>query len=603
MSTSAVRYVVYIDGGAQSTAVLQALENKALQTDKAMAGLNGTAGSLGSTIKNLAFGAGLHSAFGAAKDWIQDAADLETAMKRIQFSSDNLEEGAKNIAFISSEVDKFRIPLQMAMDDYGKFLAMLSGSGLAGDEVRKLHDEILTIAKIKGLDPGQLSAGVMNLGKMIEAGSMDAKHLRPLEMQLSGIGKFLADEMGTTIHGLAVMRNDGLLTRADPAALTRAVEKQARSVEGHLGEAVRTMQSELDDLGNAWLRFKTSLVLDNKEQIHELFATLKDGIKYLSDHRDDIMRFADVVVTLGKAFLVFRARQIALSAYSAFMLGFTGRSAAVVTAAEAQAIAFNTLAASIERLNYIQAKQAGMGTLAAMSAANAAALEGAAGGAAVSATAAAGAAGVAGAGAGAAAAGSGSAILAALGSLVMPVFLVGAAGSIGESLGIFDDTPFEGSFNLDAWKRLLRGELPFEDGRAPYFVRERDKWREMHRVSADTDQKDAILSFLRSEGALSKDTDMGWAKSMGWVGQTAPALLKKLTSQGKPTSSSAPGHIAPPNDRILGQRVINYNIRIGEINGIKDNHPVEQMDVKRLGNAVRDEIMTILHDSQIRNGD
>jgi tape measure domain-containing protein len=600
MSTSAVRYVVYIDGGAQSTAVLQALENKALQTDKAMAGLNGTAGGLGSTIKNLAFGAGLRSAFGAAKDWIQDAADLETAMKRIQFSSDNFEEGAKNIAFISAEVDKFRIPLQMAMDDYGKFLAMLAGSGVAGDEVRKLHDEILTIAKIKGLDAGQLSAGVMNLGKMIEAGAMDARHLRPLEMQLSGIGKFIADEMGTTIHGLAVLRNKGALTNVDPMVLLRAVEKQAASLESHLPEATKTMQSELNDISNAWLRFKTSLVFDNKEQIHELFATLKDGIKYLSDHRDDIMRFAGAVVTLGKAFLVFRAGQIATSAYSAFMLGFTGQSAAVVTAAEAQAIAFNTLAASIERLNYIQATQAGMGTLAAMSAANAAALEGAAGGAAVSAAAAAGAAGVAGAGAGAAAAGSGSAILAALGSLVMPVFLVGAAGGIGESLGLWDDTPFEGVFSLEQWKRVLSGEA---GQKAPYFVRERDKWREMHRVAADIDQKDAILSFLRSEGALSKDTDMGWAKSMGWVGQTAPALLKKLTSQGKPTSSSAPGHIAPPNDRILGQRVINYNIRIGEINGIKDNHPVEQMDVKRLGNAVRDEIMTILHDSQIRNGD
>jgi hypothetical protein len=45
---------------------------------------------------------------------------------------------------------KLRIPLMQATEAYGDFLAMVKGSHLASNEVRRLHDEVLTIAKIKG---------------------------------------------------------------------------------------------------------------------------------------------------------------------------------------------------------------------------------------------------------------------------------------------------------------------------------------------------------------------------------------------------------------------------------------------------------------------
>jgi tape measure domain-containing protein len=151
---------------------------------------------------------------------------------------------------------------------------MLAGSGIASDTVRQLHDNILMIAKIKGLDPGQLSAGVMNLGKMLEAGTMDARHLRPLEMQLSGIGKFIADEMGTTIHGLAVMRNKGLLSAADPMVLLKAVEKQAASLAQFLPESTQTLASGMAEVSNAWLDFKNNLVLEHKEDIVQVMHAL-----------------------------------------------------------------------------------------------------------------------------------------------------------------------------------------------------------------------------------------------------------------------------------------------------------------------------------------
>ena len=115
----------------------------------------------------------------------------------------------------------------------------------------------------------------MNLGKMLEAGGMDARHLRPLEMQLSGIGQYIARLMGTTVHGLAEMRNKGLLSAADPKILLEAVKQQAADLEKFLPESLTTLQSGLNEVSNAWLEFKNNLVLENKAEIIGLFKGMQ----------------------------------------------------------------------------------------------------------------------------------------------------------------------------------------------------------------------------------------------------------------------------------------------------------------------------------------
>lgn len=576
-----VQYVVYIGGVPQAQAALQTLESSANKTEGAL-------GNLRSTMTAIASAAGLHFGLSGLKnlamDALEGAADYETAVKRIIFSSDTLEEGRKNVEFIRHEVEKFKIPLQEATHDYGTFLAMLAGSGIASDTVRTLHDNILMIAKIKGLDPGQLSAGVMNLGKMLEAGTMDARHLRPLEMQLSGIGKFIADEMGTTVHGLAVMRNKGLLSAADPMVLLKAVEKQAASLAQFLPESTQTLASGMAEVSNAWLDFKNNLVLEHKEDIVQVMHALKDGVAYLAAHKEDIISTGKLVLTLTEYYLKFRGAMLlvntAQQAYSAFTIGLAGRSAAVVSSVTSQAAAFNALALAMERVAYATEVMAG------------ASLSGAVG---------LGAAGIPLANAGMAAGVSGAATSGAAGvaagaglSFVSGALLVAlAAGSIvALSNAIAGDTvagPTTKVLTPSGGVLDAAGIDPNKNPLVGHFGVDSSIFDLSHNVFTNA------VDTLYTQQKWIKDTlDKPWFVPQD---EADKAMGKKPPAK----TPNAPHKIAPISDKVTGQRIVTYNISIKEINGIKENTVKEggKMDTTDVEKRLREVILDVLKDSQI----
>lgn len=560
-----VRYVVYIGGVQQAQAGLNQMEQSANRAERGITNLNGALRTMSGA---LGVGFGAHALVSFAKDAVQSAADYEGAMKRIVFASSSMEEGQKNLAFIRAEVDKFRIPLQEATDDYGKFLAMLAGSDIAGDQVRELHDQILTIAKIKGLDAGQLSAGVMNLGKMLEAGGMDARHLRPLEMQLSGIGQYIANLMGTTVHGLAEMRNKGLLSAADPKILLEAVKRQAADLEKFLPESLTTLQSGLNDVSNAWLEFKNNLILENKAEIIDLFKGMQDGVKYLSEHKEDIRSIAHFVVTAAKAWVGYHAAMLlvntANSTYRAFTQGYAGQSAAIVSAAETQAVAFNSLAMAMERVAFATEAMAG------------ASLTGIRG---------LGTLGIPLAGAGAATAASAEAGALAGVSVVSGALLVAlAAGSI---VAITEAMRGEAASNTG---RVLSPGTGFYD--AQFLGR---------------NYTDTLGYNITPAGDTTYNTRMRYgvySSAMGgnqWDKLSPGMQAKVIQSATKKPESDNSFKIKPPTDKVTGQRVVTYNISIKEINGIKENTVNEggKMNEEDFAERMKQVILSTLRDSHI----
>lgn len=161
-----VRYVVTLESGSV-TRGLKEMEQQALQAEGGVRSLNASLREM-ADVAALSLIANQIISFG--KDAVQGAADYEVAMMRIKNVSKSTAEGLANISFINSEVDKLKIPLQDAADAYGTFLVRIANSGLAGDQVRKLHDEILSIAKVTGATPGKMDAAVLDVGKMLAEG-------------------------------------------------------------------------------------------------------------------------------------------------------------------------------------------------------------------------------------------------------------------------------------------------------------------------------------------------------------------------------------------------------------------------------------------------
>ena len=585
-----VRYVVTIDGRTQAISVLRDMESAAVRTESSIMSLNaalkGMAGAFG-------VGFGLNALVSFGKDAVQGAADYETAVKRIKFASNSLAEGAENIAFIGKEVDKFRIPLQQATDDYGKFLAQVAGSGMATSQVQKLHDELLMIGKIKGLDMGQLSAGVMNLGKMLEAGAMDARHLRPLEQQLSGIGKFIADEMGTTVHELAKLRNKGKLTDIDPVVLLRAIEKQAKSLAQFLPESLTTINSEMADVGNAWLRFKNDLVFENRADLQSLFTTLKDSISWMSSHKSEIIATGKAILLFAEAWLKVKTVMAAINLVSAtrqgLLAGLAGETVIHTRAVTAQALAYNELAIAMQRLNYVAATQAGMPTLAAMSAARAAELE-------------AGAltAGAA-AGAGVKTVAAGGGLLASAGKMVIPVAIAYfTADAIGQMFPFTDARGESGNF-IDKYPWQLVDDM-MEKRRLRTWARDQGYSSTQIDFFDENGYFDKLGRINTGYGTVSKEDQVMNLAAMGLKDPMSKPYNPYFDQTKFSKADKGGTRITPPNDRIAGQRPVTYNINIKEINGIKENKVSEgaKLNTDDVANKLRDIIISIVNDSQLR---
>lgn len=355
MNNTSVTYSLYLNSNVKQN--LAQTETAALSLDKTMSNLS-------KTVHHLGFGFIAANAFGFLKSGIEDAAKYQDAINRIKFASENLKEGFKNMAFIRQEAIDLKIPLQQTTDAYGKFLAMVQGSGMASQKVRELHDNLLVIGKIKHLDPSLMDAGVLNLGKMLEAGGLDARHLRPLEQQLSGIGSFLAREIGTNIQGLRKMIHAGEAATIDPQLLVNAIKKQAESLRHHLPEALDSLQSHIDDTKNSWLEFKNNLVLDYRDEIIDFFKSLRDLIKYISDNKDGLKKFGEAIVFIGKAYLLYKVSLTAVNTvkgiYQALEKTSLGNVSSVVSSNsakaksyDAQAVSVSNLAKEIQALNFV----------------------------------------------------------------------------------------------------------------------------------------------------------------------------------------------------------------------------------------------------------
>jgi len=234
----------------------------------------------------------LKKGFDMAKDFVvsslHEYMEYQTSMLRIKNVSLSEGEGLKNQSFIMSEIDKFKIPMQEAISGYGEFLTMVRGAHITGDETRKLHDEILTISKVTGLATGQMDAAVRNLGKLLEEGKLESRHLRPLSYQLSGLMPYIAKEMGMSSGELSakMSKNKGLASMnggqgVDSTILMVAVEKFAKDLEKGLPEALRTVQSGANDLKNALSMSKIGLVeaLNKSGELAAVMSGMGDWIR------------------------------------------------------------------------------------------------------------------------------------------------------------------------------------------------------------------------------------------------------------------------------------------------------------------------------------
>lgn len=255
----------------------------------------------------------LEKAFRVGADFIkgsfEDYMKYEQSMLRIKNVSQN---GAVDQTFIKTEANKYKIDLQDAIDTYGEFLTMVRGSGLSGENIRKLHDNVLLVSKVTGLKGAQLDAGIRNMGKLLEEGKLESRHLRPLTYQMSGLMPYIAAELKmkpgelssliSKSRGLAGLNNG---RGVESTILMDAMDKFANDLRTKLPESLQTTRSSFTDLKNALLESKIGFIehIEKNKQLTSGLNSITEFIKndfssmllVLSDRFSDLLTFLEKI--------------------------------------------------------------------------------------------------------------------------------------------------------------------------------------------------------------------------------------------------------------------------------------------------------------------
>jgi len=295
MPQSGVRYVVTLqDLTAPAFNTMNANANKVEAT---IAGLQRSLNGMASTI---GVGLGIY----AIKDAVKEYAQYEQSLIRIKNVSESVTEGMKNQNFILAEAKKFKIDIAEATDSFGEFLTMIRGAHIASSDVRKLHDELLLIGKVTALPQSQMDASVRNLGKLLEEGALEGRHLRPLMYQLSGLAPYVASQLNLTTQQFEKYLSSGKLTKSalDSKMLLNAVSQYAKDLTPKLNESLNSTQSSLNELHNAFFEMKNDLVVALKPSIMGFIDMMKTSAHWISENSDMVASLIKGVVGLSIAY-------------------------------------------------------------------------------------------------------------------------------------------------------------------------------------------------------------------------------------------------------------------------------------------------------------
>jgi len=374
------RQVVYnLQLNSNVLASLQAHESAARNLDSSMWQLQKTLAAFG-------VGLGAHYLKDFVQGAVEGAADYEVAMLRIKNASENATQGLKNQFFIRDEVSKFKIDLQDAADSYGSFLLKIKNAGLSSDVQRTLFDNLQTISKVSGLPQNELDATIRNISIMLGEGVLEARHLRGLSYVHPQIVPFLAKELGlkdddllhkdneqeeaTALQKLSRLISSGKLTKLGLPAdiIVRAVQSYKEAVEGGLPEALKTITSETNDLHNAWLDFKNSVVMDLKPELIGFFHGLGDAVGWMKEHKAGLEAIGGVLFHVLKGYAEFKLLQLGInlttSAYASIQGLFIRNTITQTSSTAALNTQMEILNANMRALILLQSEVAvGMGAI------------------------------------------------------------------------------------------------------------------------------------------------------------------------------------------------------------------------------------------------
>lgn len=536
-------------------------EANAMRFEGVVNNINSGLRTLGSV---LGVGIGVHYFTSA----IEEFAKYETALIRIKNASKNAADGIANQKFIMSEATNLKLPIDEATEAYGKFLSQIGNSEVASEKIRALHHDVLVITKSLGMPAAKMDAAVLDIGKLLGEGVMEAKTTRALERVLPRLTNTLAEQYGVSRQVLSRALSSGAFTKAAKPSdvLLNVMHELADQLKGGLPEALNSTQSALNEVHNAWFDFKKDVISDLKPQIFDAMEGIKTATHWLKEHKGAVEGVLKALATIIPLYIGYKTAVGAINFVSNLLVSNAVKE---VSATEAKTIAYNALATAMERVAFATES---------MAASQIASFTPWAGGVGSAASGAAAAEGVEVA---AATGGIAATVTSVLGTATVAAALFALYNSWISRLkplneGDFIDYSQGTNYASQAFKGAPKIEVNYQSKNDMGIVRPI-----VDSIKQQQDEQKADPNFK-----YPWQTEEAKKKAKGGIG--------------------GGGSIFPEKDKVTGNRPITYNITIKEMNGVNNStfelQSLSKTDTSEFADKLLGEMINVLNDSQIRQG-
>jgi tape measure domain-containing protein len=234
---------------------MQGAASDTKRLDDGMGKLERTVGRVG----KLAAG---YFAFGSIKDFavdvVQSTARMQSFNNSIMASARNEAEGANNLRFLNSEVDRLGTNLFAAQAGYKTFQGSVMGTNIQGAKANTIFRQVSEASTVLGLSAEQTEGSFLALGQMISKGTVQAEELRgQLAERIPGAFQIGARAMGVSTEKLGDMMKEGLVKADD--FLVKFGNELEKTFGGKLANALQSTTAQLNRMGTAWERLKVNI--------------------------------------------------------------------------------------------------------------------------------------------------------------------------------------------------------------------------------------------------------------------------------------------------------------------------------------------------------
>lgn len=604
-----VKYIVEIDTQTSAIPGLVGMEREVTSLESTILGLKNDVMGLGYAL-GITFATRQVYDFG--KEIVNTQAKLEGFRNLINFSSKDVVDAGKNQAEILKTITDYRLPIMETYDQYSRFLGAIKGTPIEGEKARQTFDDLAKTLAVMHLPAERTGRALYAVQEMFAEGRVQTRHfLRQLAIALPGI-----DAEAAKVMGVSIAQFNEMLTKKAGHGQINAYEflpklfrELAKDWGQNLPTALHSTQAELIDLNNQWIEFKDDIGTKLKPELVSLFKTLKDGITWMKTHEADLISWGKLIIKVGEYYVGYRIAVTALNTVQGLWAALSTSQVSKLTtetiAVNSQTAAVNALTASIERLNFVQnATNASFiataeGTVLANTVGNryvATATSGAAGAE----------AGVLAGGAAAA----GTSLATTVAGVLAAAVVVIAAIKLKEHLE--GSTPEGRKAKAEAdryWGNNFAGRYNFKQVTdSSHYGLAMDPWGKDKNNPLNTDPNKKIRIYDKKWTVDSTNHEN--------LPQWQIDLNKKLTGNSanlKPLGSNAPGskgsdekHYNPASDvdKVTGQKVITYNVRIERMIGINEVHTnTARENIQDVAAQIQAHLLSVTKDSQLGGND